>query len=87
MDSPALAAAVARDFNDGGAALVDIGLCGTEEVYFQAAHRGVGGGIDDWRFNLRSSNIEPLLRLNVETRGDEALLARKTEELHRPIED
>jgi phosphomannomutase len=35
----------------------------------------------DWRFNLRSSNTEPLLRLNVESRGDAALMRAKTEEL------
>ncbi|MBM7866713.1 phosphohexomutase domain-containing protein [Heliomicrobium gestii] len=35
----------------------------------------------DWRFNLRASNTEPLLRLNVETRGDEALLRQKTAEI------
>jgi phosphomannomutase len=34
-----------------------------------------------WRFNLRLSNTEPLIRLNVETRGDAALLAAKTDEL------
>jgi phosphomannomutase / phosphoglucomutase len=45
LDSPALATAVARGLNDGGAAVIDIGLCGTEEVYFQTAHRGVGGGV------------------------------------------
>jgi len=45
LDSPALAAAVTRGLNDGGAAVIDIGLCGTEEVYFQTAHRGVDGGI------------------------------------------
>ncbi|MCP5157830.1 MAG: phosphomannomutase [Gammaproteobacteria bacterium] len=39
----------------------------------------------DWRFNLRSSNTEPLLRLNVETRGDAALLERRTEELRALI--
>lgn len=31
----------------------------------------------DWRFNLRNSNTEAVLRLNVETRGDPALLARQ----------
>lgn len=36
-----------------------------------------------WRFNLRRSNTEPLLRLNVETRGDRALLEDKTAELLR----
>jgi phosphomannomutase len=34
-----------------------------------------------WRFNLRSSNTEPLLRLNVEARGSVALMRDKTEEL------
>ncbi len=45
LDSPALAAALANGLNDGGASVIDIGLCGTEEVYFQTAHRGVSGGI------------------------------------------
>ena len=35
----------------------------------------------DWRFNLRASNTEPLVRLNVETRGDAALMRAKTDEL------
>ena len=34
-----------------------------------------------WRFNLRQSNTEPLLRLNVETRGDSALLAARLAEI------
>lgn len=34
-----------------------------------------------YRFNLRKSNTEPVLRLNVETRGDRALLREKTDEL------
>ena len=34
-----------------------------------------------WRLNLRRSNTEPMLRLNVETRGDRALLDRKVAEL------
>ncbi len=34
-----------------------------------------------WRFNLRGSNTEPLVRLNVESRGDEALMREKTAEL------
>ncbi|MDF1615224.1 phosphomannomutase [Desulfurivibrio dismutans] len=35
----------------------------------------------DWRFNLRSSNTEPVVRLNVESRADEALMRAKTTEL------
>ncbi|ANM29441.1 phosphomannomutase [Acidobacteria bacterium Mor1] len=42
---------------------------------------GVGLDFADWRFNLRMSNTEPLIRLNVETRGDRGLLAAKTEEV------
>ena len=34
-----------------------------------------------WRFNLRTSNTEPLVRLNVESRGDAALMQQKTAEL------
>jgi len=40
-----------------------------------------------WRFNVRSSNTEPLLRLNVETRADTQLLAVKTAELRQLITD
>jgi phosphomannomutase len=35
----------------------------------------------NWRFNLRGSNTEPVIRLNVETRGDHAMMVEKTEEL------
>ncbi|MFC1606986.1 phosphomannomutase [Candidatus Latescibacterota bacterium] len=34
-----------------------------------------------WRFNIRKSNTEPLVRLNVETRDDEELLKKRTDEL------
>lgn len=36
---------------------------------------------DDWRFNLRCSNTEPLVRLNVESRGNAVLMQEKTEEI------
>jgi phosphomannomutase len=35
----------------------------------------------DWRFNVRMSNTEPVVRLNVESRGDEALMREKTAEV------
>jgi phosphomannomutase len=41
---------------------------------------GVSFEFKDWRFNLRSSNTEPLIRLNVEARGSIDLLRSKTEE-------
>ncbi len=42
---------------------------------------GLSIAFPEFRFNIRKSNTEPLLRLNVETRGDVELLAKKTEEL------
>lgn len=35
----------------------------------------------DWRFNLRMSNTEPIIRLNVESKGDVLLMEEKTKEL------
>ncbi|ATD68527.1 phosphomannomutase [Luteimonas chenhongjianii] len=42
---------------------------------------GISADFGDWRFNLRSSNTEPLLRLNIETRADQALLESRTREI------
>jgi len=42
---------------------------------------GLSMDMGDWRFNLRMSNTEPVVRLNVESRADEALMAAKTGEL------
>lgn len=42
---------------------------------------GLSVAYPDYRFNIRKSNTEPLLRLNVETRGDALLMREKTEEL------
>ncbi|MCB1692025.1 MAG: phosphomannomutase [Pseudomonadales bacterium] len=42
---------------------------------------GLSMSFADWRFNVRMSNTEPVVRLNVESRGDVALMNAKTEEL------
>ena len=42
---------------------------------------GLSMNFGDWRFNLRASNTEPVVRLNVESRGDQALMEAKTAEL------
>jgi phosphomannomutase len=42
---------------------------------------GLSLAFADWRFNLRLSNTEPVVRLNVESRGDAALMAARTAEL------
>ena len=62
----ALAAAEAR-YRDGA-----LGVDFTDGLSIEHA---------DWRFNLRRSNTEPVVRLNVESRGDPELMRRRTEEL------
>ena len=42
---------------------------------------GISIEMSNWRFNLRMSNTEPLMRLNVESRKDPKLLAEKVDEL------
>jgi len=59
--------------------------------YQQSAHTidytdGLSIEFPEWRFNLRGSNTEPLVRLNVESRGSEPLMREKTAELLRLID-
>lgn len=42
---------------------------------------GISLEFEQWRFNLRSSNTEPVVRLNVESKGDIALMKEKTSEI------
>ena len=61
-------------------------LARMEEQYRPAAllvdHTdGLSMEFPDWRFNVRMSNTEPVVRLNVETRGDAALMATRRDEL------
>ena len=56
------------------------------EEYGSAAERvsridGLSIECETWRFNIRASNTEPVIRLNVESRGDRALMEEKTDEL------
>lgn len=57
-----------------------------KEKYGKGASRvdlidGVGIEYDNWRFNLRPSNTEPLIRFNMETKGDRKLLEDKKKEI------
>ncbi|MDR2551070.1 MAG: phosphomannomutase CpsG [Desulfobulbus sp.] len=47
---------------------------------------GIGLEFADWRFNLRSSNTEPLLRLNVEAEGNVDAIAPRIEEIEALIQ-
>jgi phosphomannomutase len=42
---------------------------------------GLSVEFERWRFNLRMSNTEPLVRLNVESRADETLMRERTVEI------
>ena len=39
----------------------------------------------EWRLNIRSSNTEPLVRLNIESRGNEELVSQKLSEIEKLI--
>jgi phosphomannomutase len=61
-------------------------LARAEDAYREQARSiehvdGLSMVLGDWRFNLRMSNTEPVVRLNVESRGDAALMQAKTKEL------
>ncbi|HSH14376.1 MAG TPA: phosphomannomutase CpsG, partial [Desulfurivibrionaceae bacterium] len=45
LSSPALSAALARGLTESGVEVLDLGLCGTEEVYFATWHLETDGGI------------------------------------------
>ncbi|MDU4433896.1 MAG: phosphomannomutase CpsG, partial [Pluralibacter gergoviae] len=42
---------------------------------------GISIEYPEWRFNLRTSNTEPVVRLNVESKADSSLMKEKTAEL------
>jgi phosphomannomutase len=42
---------------------------------------GISLEFEDWRFNLRSSNTEPVIRLNIESRADKTLMEAKVQEI------
>ena len=48
---------------------------------------GISMEFEKWRFNLRMSNTEPLVRLNLETRSDDQLLNKRLAEITFLIED
>jgi phosphomannomutase/phosphoglucomutase len=48
---------------------------------------GISLEFGDWRFSLRGSNTEPLLRLNVESRADQALVSQQVAEIERLIQE
>jgi len=69
----------------------DAVLAAVEAHYAEEAEEidrtdGVSMSFGSWRFNLRRSNTEPVIRLNVEARGDAERMQRCTEELLALVE-
>ena len=48
---------------------------------------GISLSFADWRFNLRSSNTEPVVRLNIEAKADRDLVRSKLEEITNLLQD
>lgn len=74
-----------RTVTDANAIIKQIEASYSSRATFIDHTDGLGMEFTDWRFNLRSSNTEPLLRLNVESRGNAQLMHDKTDELLQQI--
>ena len=70
-----------RRIADPGKVLADIEAAFDEGVLEKDFTDGLSMDFDHWRFNVRLSNTEPVVRLNVESRADKALMRSKTEEI------
>jgi len=53
------------------------------EALSMDATDGISFTFDDWRFNLRSSNTEPLVRLNIEAKGNSVLFDDLIEDISK----
>ena len=77
LESPELAVALIAGLTASGADVIDIGLCGTEEVYFGTVHHGADGGIMvTASHNPKGYNGMKLVRAGAQPiSGDSGLLA------------
>src|SRR5882672_4558884 len=75
-----------RKLPDGKAAIQRIEALYKPQAVSVDYTDGLSLEFERWRFNLRTSNTEPLVRLNVESRGDEDLMKAKTQELLAALE-
>lgn len=76
------------NFGVSDAARVMAGICETYQATAVSSERidGVGFAFENWRFNLRMSNTEPLLRLNIESRAGAELVTEKITEMTELIQ-
>jgi len=70
-----------RKIEDPKAALAQVEIEYTSHAQSIDKLDGISMDFGDWRFNLRMSNTEPVVRLNVETKANTQLMTEKTDEL------
>lgn len=70
-----------RTVTDTGRVLAELAKSYEPEAVAKDLTDGLSLDMGDWRFNLRESNTEPVIRLNVEARGDRSLMQEKTGEI------
>ena len=70
-----------RTIENPAAVLVNIEAAYSEQAESIEHVDGLSMSMGEWRFNVRMSNTEPLVRLNVESRSDQSLMKEKTIEL------
>ena len=70
-----------RKVDDADAVVADLEAAYRDHAEAVDYVDGLSMDFGAWRFNLRKSNTEPVIRLNVESRGDRALMDNKTDEL------
>lgn len=70
-----------RSVPDPAAVLARVAARYRPQAVEESSVDGLSMAFADWRFNLRLSNTEPVVRLNVESRGDAALMTAQTAEL------
>jgi phosphomannomutase len=70
-----------RSVKNADAVLSRVAQCYQDQATLVEDVDGLSMDMGAWRFNLRMSNTEPVVRLNVESRGDRGLMEIKTEEL------
>jgi phosphomannomutase len=76
-----------RKVPDGKAAISSIQSKYVREAKSLDFTDGLSMEFSDWRLNLRSSNTEPLIRLNVESRGSHEHMQEKTAEILALLRD
>ncbi|MEL6870931.1 MAG: phosphomannomutase [Pseudomonadota bacterium] len=74
-----------RRVTDADAVMADIWAHYESDAVESNRVDGISLSFADWRFNLRASNTEPVIRLNVESRADAALMQEKTAALLQQI--